>query len=134
MTLRFLSMGGALLIPVLSAVDGDVVLRALDVGLSVGLGAFFLRLLLKGDLRRAAEVEAADLRVIEADKRTAVAEARADREAASRERIQDEVLNNLAPALLKISTHGERMVESSTRNAELMEEVIRAFLRRIEVP
>lgn len=132
MTLWFLSVGGALLIPVLSAVDGDVLLRALDVGLSVGLGAFFLRLLLKGDLRRAAEVEAADLRVAAADKRTAVAEARAEREAENRQRMQDKLSTDLMPEMVKFSVQAERMIEANTRIAELMEEVVRAFLREIK--
>lgn len=120
--------------PALAAVDGDVLLKALDVGLSVGLGAFFLRLLLKGDLRRAAEVEAADKRVEAADKRTALAEARADREAQARERMQDKLATELMPEMTKFSVQAERMIEANTRIAELMEQIVRAFLRRIEGP
>lgn len=133
MTLLFL-LGGAWLTPALAAIDGDVLLKALDVGLSVGLGAFFLRLLLKGDLRRAGEVEAADKRVEAADKRTALAEARADREAQARERMQDKLATDLMPEMTKLSVQAERMIEANTRIAELMEQIVRSFLRRIEGP
>lgn len=130
-------------VPVLAASGdtGDVLLKLLNLG-AVGIGMF---LLIRGDLRLKREVDAAETRadaeraqrvldVEAADKRTQVAEARAEREAANRQRIQDEVLTVLAPAMLKVSTAGEELVEASNQNAQLLQEVIRAFLRRIETP
>lgn len=113
--------------------------------LSFGGVGIVLYLLVTGVFRLAREVDAADKRAAEAearrvldveaaDRRTAVAEARAEREAANRQRIQDEVLGVLAPAMLKVSTAGEELVEASNQNAQLLQEVIRAFLRRIESP
>lgn len=93
-------------------------------GLNLGLAGVFLYLLITGTLRRAGEVESLETRL-------AAAEARADKEAQSRERIQNAVLTDLSPALLKVSTQGENLVSAAARNADLMEKMLDAFLRRI---
>lgn len=92
--------------------------------LNLGLAGVFLYLLITGVLRRAGEVE-------EANKRVEAAEARADREAAARQKLQDAMATDLSPALLNVRLATERMVEAAAQNAELMQKVIAAFLDRI---
>lgn len=111
--------------PVAAEVDWGPVGKALDWGLGFGLAALFLRLLVKGDLRRAGEVD--DL-----SKRLAAAEERADKAEEARQRVQDAVLKEQGLASMELAVQGKQLVASATRMQELMEKLIDAFLQRLE--
>ena len=141
MTPLFLWMDSARWVPVLAAGGdtGDLVLKLLNLG-AVGIG---IVLLVRGDLRLKREVETADARVAEAqaqrdrevaaaDKRTAVERARADRHEEAVERMQQAVLDDLAPGILRVSTVAEQLAKEQAANSELTEGLIRAVVRLIE--
>ncbi len=134
-------MDSARWVPVLGVAGdtGDVLLKLLNLG-AVGIGMF---LLIRGDFRLKREVEAADARVVEAlaqrdrevtaaDNRTAVERARADRHEEAVERMQQAVLTDLAPGILKVSTAAEQLAKEQAANSELMERLISAVVRVIE--
>lgn len=112
------------LLPVAAEVDWGVLAKAADLGLSAGLAALFLRLLVKGDLRRAGEVESLE-------KRLTAAEARADKAEADRKAVQDAVLKEQGMASMELAVQGKQLVASATRMQELMEKLIDAFLQRL---
>lgn len=141
MTPLFLWMDSARWLPALAAVDdtGDLMLKLLNLG-AVGIG---IVLLIRGDLRLKREVEAGEARVAEAlaqrdrevaaaDNRTAVERARADRHEEAVERMQQAVLTDLAPGILRVSTVAEQLAKEQAANAELTEGLIRAVVRLIE--
>lgn len=111
-------------VPALAEVDWGVLAKAADLGLSAGLGALFLRLLVKGDLRRSGEVEALE-------KRLAAAEARAEKAEEARQRVQDAVLKEQGLASMELAVQGKQLVASATRMQELMEKLVDAFLQRL---
>lgn len=122
----FLMAGGArLLAPVLSSSEVDIGLKALDVLSGVGLAAFLLNALFTRKLRTAGEV-------MEANAREAAALARAEAAEAKLAKLQETVMSDLSPALLKNSVQGERLVEATTKIAEWVEKLINSFLQRIE--
>lgn len=122
----FLMAGGArLLAPVLSSSEVDTGLNVLNVVSGVGLAAFLLRSLITRSLRTAGEVQ-------EANAREAAALARAEAAEAKLAKLQETVMSDLSPALLKNSVQGERLVEATTKIAEWVEKLINSFLQRIE--
>lgn len=127
MTWLPLTAAGALFPAVIFAAASDEVDVALKL-LNAGVAGVILILLVKGVFRLSREVEAATDRAEEAEARTKAAEERADREAAARQRIQDAVLADLAPGMLRVSTQGERMVESAAKQSEQMERLVGVVL------
>ncbi len=126
MTPQFLAVGWVLsLVPVLAAGGGE--LEVVFKGLNLGVAGLILYLLVTGALRRAGEVETV-LALLAAET------ARADKEAASRERIQDAVLSDLSPALLKFGAQGEALVAAEARNADLMEKILDTVLSALRKP
>lgn len=128
-------------VPVLASAGdtGDVLLKLLNLG-AVGIGMF---LLVRGDFRLKREIDAAEARVTEAlaqtarevaaaDNRTAVERARADRHEEAVERMQQAVLTDLAPGILRVSTVAEQLAKEQAANSELTEGLIRAVVRLIE--
>lgn len=141
MTPLFLWMDSAKWVPVLAAGGdtGDLILKLLNLG-AVGIG---IVLLIRGDLRLERETVAAETRVAEAlaqrdrevaaaDNRTAVERARADRHEEAVERMQQAVLTDLAPGILKVSTAAEQLAKEQASISELIEGLVRVVVRLIE--
>jgi hypothetical protein len=141
MTLLYLWMDLPRWLPVLAAAGdtGDLLLKLLNLG-AVGIG---MVLLIRGDVRLKREVEAGEARVAEvltqrdrevqaADNRTSVERARADRHEESVERMQQAVLTDLAPGILKVSTAAEQLAKEQAAISELMEGLVKSVVRLIE--
>lgn len=141
MTPLFLWMDSARWLPVLAVAGGaeEWTLKLLNLG-TAGIAAY---LLVRGDIRLKREVEALEVRLSEAlaqrdrevaaaDNRTSVERARADRHEEAVERMQQAVLTDLAPGILRVSTTAEQLAKELAANAELSEGLIRAVVRLIE--
>lgn len=84
------------------------------------------------EVRLAEALAQRDREVTAADNRTAVERARADRHEEAVERMQQAVLNDLAPGLLRVSTAAEQLAKEQAATSELTTGLIKTVVRLIE--
>lgn len=115
------------LAPVLADADWAEIVKQGGLASVILLLALFLKWLVAGRFRLEREVLA------ERDGRLA-AEARADKAEAKLERLQEVMVGDFSPALLRNSATGEKLVDTVEKVTEKLDRVLDAFLRLVSKP